>query len=195
MSEQLRTIRLYGKLGAQFGRVHRLAVESTQEAIQALRVLLPGFEREMMTSRDRGVVYAIFVGKKNINQDQLGDPTGGCDIRVAPVMAGSKRGGVLQTIVGAVLIVVGAVISFYGGGAGAPIMQAGMAMMAGGVIQMLSPQQKGVSAKDNPNNGASYNFNGPVNTSAQGNPVPKGYGRLIVGSAVASAGIYAQDQL
>jgi predicted phage tail protein len=64
----------------------------------------------------------------------------------------------------------------------------------GGVAQMLSPQQKGLSSKDSPDNGASYNFNGPVNTQAQGNPVPLLYGRMIVGSAVISAGIYAEDQ-
>ncbi|MNL81044.1 Bacteriophage lambda tail assembly protein I [compost metagenome] len=60
---------------------------------------------------------------------------------------------------------------------------------------MLSPQQKGLSAADGPENGASYNFNGPVNTTAQGNPVPLLYGRMIVGSSVISAGIYAEDQV
>jgi len=71
----------------------------------------------------------------------------------------------------------------------------GIAMVMGGVVQMLSPQQRGLSAKDNPDNGASYNFNGAVNTSAQGNPVPVLYGRMIVGSSVISAGIYAEDQV
>jgi len=36
---------------------------------------------------------------------------------------------------------------------------------------------------------SSYVFNGAVNTTAQGHPVPVGYGRMIVGSAVISAGI------
>ena len=67
-------------------------------------------------------------------------------------------------------------------------------MMLGGVAQLLSPQQRGLSAKDGPENGASYNFNGPVNTTAQGNPVPLLYGELIIGSATVSAGIYSQDQ-
>jgi predicted phage tail protein len=35
--------------------------------------------------------------------------------------------------------------------------------------------------------------NGSVNTSAQGYPVPVGYGRMIVGSAVISAGIVAEE--
>jgi len=59
---------------------------------------------------------------------------------------------------------------------------------------MLSPQQRALSAKDGPNNGASYNFNGPVNTTAQGNPVPLLYGELFVGSSTISAGIYSEDQ-
>lgn len=195
MSEKIRTIRLYGKLGARFGRVHRLAVANAAEAARALCVLLPGFKQELATSEERGIRYAVFVGKENVGEDRLHEPPGNQDIRIAPVLHGSKRGGVLQTIVGVVLVVVGAVISYFGGGLGAPIMKLGAAMILGGVIQMLSPQPRGLSAKDSPNNGASYNFNGPVNTTAQGNPVPILYGRLVVGSAVISGGIYAEDQM
>lgn len=195
MSEKIRTIRLYGKLGARFGRVHRLAVANAAEAARALCVLLPGFKQELATSEERGIRYAVFVGKENVGEDRLHEPPGNEDIRIAPVLHGSKRGGVLQTIVGVVLVVVGAVISYFGGGLGAPIMKLGAAMILGGVIQMLSPQPRGLSAKDSPNNGASYNFNGPVNTTAQGNPVPILYGRLVVGSAVISGGVYAEDQV
>ncbi|SAI70462.1 Phage-related protein%2C tail component [Bordetella ansorpii] len=69
-----------------------------------------------------------------------------------------------------------------------------MALALGGITQMLAPQQRGLSTRDSPDNGASYNFNGPVNTTAQGNPVPVLYGEMFVGSAVVSAGIYAEDQ-
>lgn len=185
--DTLRTIRLYGKLGAQFGRVHRLAVQSTAEAVRALCVLLPGFERELMTSRDHGIAYACFLGKTNIGRDQLQLSAGAEDIRIAPIMAGAKA-GFIQTIVGAFLVVAGLYLNM-------PILvNMGVSMMVGGVVQMLSPQQQQTSAKDSAANGASYNFNGPVNTTAQGNPVPVLYGRMIVGSAVISAGILAQDQ-
>lgn len=194
--ENLRTIRLYGKLGAQFGRVHRLAVESTAEAIRALCVLVPGFERELMTSRDRGVRYACFLGKKNIGRDDLSLSGGVADIRIAPIVTGAKSGGVLQFIAGAVLVVAGYVVTGLSYGWAAPVggamIKMGVAMMIGGVVQMLSPQQSASGAKG-PDNGASYNFTGPVNTTAQGNPVPVLYGRMIVGSAVISAGILAQD--
>ncbi|MGY2398772.1 tail assembly protein [Pseudomonas sp. SDO5271_S396] len=148
----------------------------------------PGFERHMTESASRGIRYAVFVGKQNIGDGDLDKPAG-CDvIRIVPVIAGSKRAGLLQTIVGVVLI---ALSPFTNGATLAP----GLALTAGGVIQMLSPQAKGLGTQDGPNNRPSYSFNGPVNTSVQGNPVPLLYGRMIVGSAVISAGIYSEDQM
>ncbi len=191
MTDRLRTIRLYGKLGATYGRVHHLAVNSAREAIRALCVLLPGFEAELMAAHERGVAYAVFNGRQNLSRDELENPPGRSDIRIAPMLQGSKRAGALQTIIGAVLVVVGAITYSYGGGA---LVSVGLSLMAGGVLQMLAPQKNGTSTQDQADNQASYNFNGPVNTSAQGNNVPLGYGRCIGGSAVISGGIYAEDQ-
>lgn len=186
--DNLRTIRLYGSLAKQFGRVHRLAVESTAEAVRALCVILPGFQTELMTSGERGIKYACFLGKTNISKDDLQLSGGADDIRIAPVMAGAKAGGILQFIAGAILVVAGYFT------ANPMLMNLGISMALGGVVQMLSPQQAGTSAADTPENTPSYVFNGPVNTTAQGNPVPLLYGRMVVGSAVISAGILAQEQ-
>lgn len=41
-AEPVRTIRLYGVLGATFGREYRLSVASPKEAIRALSVIVPG---------------------------------------------------------------------------------------------------------------------------------------------------------
>jgi predicted phage tail protein len=188
----VRTVRLSGKLGAQFGRVHRLAVASTAEAVRALSVMIPGFERELMTSRDRGVAYACFLGKKNIGLDQLHLSGGTEDIRISPRIAGAKSGGFLQIVLGVALIAAAVFIPGVGTFASTMISM-GASMAIGGVLQMLVPQQSTSAAAD-VDNGASYNFNGPVNTTAQGNPVPVLYGRMVVGSAVISAGILAQDQ-
>ena len=202
--EKLRTIRLYGYLGKMFGRVHQLAVSSTAEAIRALCVTCPGFEKELMTSKDRGIGYACFIGKKNITEDHLGHPVGDSDIRIAPIVQGSKSGGLFSIIIGAALLITApmlvnpATMAMLGeGGAmmlGAGVASAGKMLMLSGVVQALSPQQKGLSTRDGPDNGASYNFNGPVNTTAQGNCVPLLYGELIVGSATISAGIFSEDQ-
>lgn len=200
MTDRLRTIRLYGKLGARFGRRFRLAVNSPAEAVHALCTMLPGFQQYLMGAKAKGMEFAVFNGRQNLSRDQLHDPPGQDDIRIAPVLVGSKRGGVLQTIVGVVLIVVGAVASAWGYGAiGQPMMKLGVSMVIGGITQMLSPQPKGLGAKDTPDNAPSYSMNGTVNTQAQGNPVPVAYGGhdskgMFIGSAVISGGILAEDQ-
>ena len=204
----LRTVRLYGKLGTKFGRIHRLAVSSAAEAIRALCALKPGFERELMTSRDRGIGYAVFLGKKNLKQEQLIEEADNRDIRIAPMLQGAAFGGIFQIIVGVILVVVacftfGASLAAMAGleaaAAGTELAvalgQFGLSMMLGGVLQMLAPQPAGLHARNSPANTPSYTFNGVVNTTAQGGAVPIGYGRMMVGSAVISAGIYSADKL
>ncbi|WP_175739669.1 tail assembly protein [Burkholderia ambifaria] len=193
MTETLREVRLYGIAGTRFGRVHRLAVSSTAEAVRALSVLVPGFRRFLLEARDNGLTFAVFNGRRNLSEDDLDAPVGNDAIRIAPVIIGSKSGGLFQTIFGAALMVVGAVASFYGQPWGAQLMGLGASMALGGIVQMLSPQQTGLAGVND--NGTSYYFNGPVNSAAQGEPVPLVYGEMVVGSKVASSGIYTEDQV
>ncbi|MGV6491397.1 tail assembly protein [Stenotrophomonas rhizophila] len=200
MAERLRTIRLYGKLGARFGRKFRLAVNSPAEAVRALCALLPGFQQYLTRASEDGVAFAVFIGKQNLTNDQLLDPPGQEDIRIAPVLAGSKRGGVLQVIVGIILVVVGTYTSIFSAGGTSPLIGLGWSMIVGGVMQMLAPQPRGLGSQDSVENRPSYSMNGTVNTQAQGNPVPVAYGGhdtkgMLVGSAVISGGIMAEDQL
>lgn len=194
MTERMRTIRLYGQLGSRFGRSFRLAVNSPAEAIRALCAIVPGFQQYLAKAKEQGMAFALFIGKQNISKDQLQDPPGADDIRIAPVLLGSKRGGVLNIILGVVLIVVGA----YTGNVN--LIYSGAVMAIGGVVQMLGPQPKGLGSQDSVENRPSYSMNGTVNTQAQGNPVPVPYGGhdtkgMLVGSAVISGGIMAEDQL
>lgn len=193
-SGELTTIRLYGEAGRLFGRVHYMAVQTAAEAVRALCSQIPGLERYLTESKDKGYGFAVFYGKRNLDEEQLGQSCDGEDIRIAPIILGSKSGGWFNIIVGAVLVVVGAVLSFYGFGIGAPLIKMGVGLMIGGVVQMLAPTPKGSSAQDRPENQPSYAFNGPINTQAQGNPVMVLYGDVIAGSAVLSAGISAVDQ-
>jgi predicted phage tail protein len=190
VSDKVRTIRLYGVIGARFGRVHRFAVSSTAEAMRALCTQVAGFEKFLMNAKDNGLTFAVFNGRRNLGEKELEYPVGDDEIRIAPVLVGSKKAGLFQTILGAALIVVGVLTSAYGGGS---LIGLGASVALGGVMQMLSPQTAGL-AGTGPDNGTSYYFNGPVNSSAQGEPVPLVYGRMRVGSKVISAGIYAQDQ-
>lgn len=186
LDEKPKTIRLYGKLGTKFGREHKFVCRSTAEAMAALCHMVKGFKQELMESKDKGISYAVFIGKENIDEDGLKAPVGNNDIRIAPVVSGSGRG--LQLVGGIVLAVVG----FYT--ANPYLIAAGVGLAAGGAVQYLTKISTGNTSVDSVDNGASYNFNGPVNVSAQGNPVPVHYGEMIVGSITVSGDMYAEDQ-
>lgn len=200
MQELMTQIELGGVLGKTFGKTHHRLISTVHEATRALAATIPGFEKYMITSDRRGLTYAVFRGKKNIGKDDLGFPVTKDVIRIVPVVIGGKKAGVLQTILGAVLVVVGAVVGVMtswtgvGGVIGSAMVSAGIGMMAGGVIQMLSPQPGGLASKQSADNQASYAFGGVTNTAAQGYPVPLGYGRRRIGGAIISAGIYVEDQ-
>lgn len=192
MDKPLKKVVLYGPMRKRFGREFELAVSSPKEAIHALCMQVEGFKKYLFDSKANGLTFAIFIGKRNIGEDGLHDPAGSDEIRIAPIIQGSKRAGALQTIVGAVLIVVGAIL--YYTPVGMPLIKLGVSLALGGVVQMLSPQPKGLGAKDDPGNMPSYSMDGAVNTQAQGNPVPVCYGGpLIIGGAIISGGIYAED--
>lgn len=194
----MKTILLLGELGKRFGREHRLDVKSPAEAIRALVANFPALEKHLMNSGKR-VRYRVMVGEQTLpGAERLHDPAGENEvIKFIPVIVGAKGDGLFQTIMGAVLIVVGFVLSFTPLAPVSPYLYAmGAAMMLGGVAQMLTPTPKtttNVPDYTEQSNTQSYVFNGAVNVTAQGNPVPIGYGRMLVGSAVISAGIQTVD--
>jgi len=185
------TIRLYGAMGARFGRVHRahLDTNTPAEAVRYLCSQFPAARAYLTGAKDKGVGFAVFRGKENIGADNLKEPVGSDEIRIAPIVMGSKNGGVFQIIVGIVLLA----ISYFVPVLAPYLAPIGWGMIVGGVVQLLTPVPKGGKAQDRPDNAPSYVFSGAVNTQAQGNPVPLLYGRMIVGSAVISAGINAED--
>lgn len=198
MQEVMTQIELGGILGKTFGKTHHRLISTVHESTRSLAATIEGFEKFMISSNRRGLTYAVFKGKKNIGVDDLGYPVTTDVIRIVPVVIGSKKAGSLQTILGAVLVVVGVAIGYFTGGVlssvGYGAAKLGAAMMLGGVVQMLSPQASGLASKQDSANQASYAFGGVTNTASQGYPVPVGYGRRRVGGAIISAGIYVEDQ-
>jgi len=168
------TILLYGQL-RQFGRSFRLSVRSPAEAIKALCVQIPGFERFLSNAKSRGIEFAVFRGRKALGEGEL-EFSGTGEIRIAPVITGSKRAGLLQTIIGAILIAVSFIPGFQ------VLAAPGIALVAGGVIQMLSPQAGGLKTSAAPENTPGYAFGSAKNTTASGNPVPLCYGKRRVGA-------------
>ena len=194
----MRKVILYGRLGKLFGRVHHLAVQSVAEAIRALDANHPGlagFAAHLRKYSAPG--YTVRVDDAFQSKDELHMQSDGA-IRIAPVTRGSgKNGGVLQVILGIVLVVVawytpvgwtvlGTSIS------SGSVMMLGASMILGGVMQMINKPPE-FDMKERPESKASYSYDGVVNTSHQANPVPVCYGRVRVGSQVVSASITTEE--
>lgn len=190
----LKTIKLYGILAKKFGKEFHLAVENTREAMRALCVQVPGFEHFMLHAHEQGLEFAVFQDKQNISETELDMSTSAKVIKVVPKVKGA--GGAVQTIIGAVLVVVGIVVtgmSFGSAGAvGAALIGAGVGMMVGGIAMMLMPKVENQDQNQDGNK-ANKGFGGAVTTVAQGNPVPVLYGQREVGGFIASAGQYPED--
>ncbi|EFU1623240.1 tail assembly protein [Salmonella enterica] len=194
-TEVMTNIKLSGSLAKMFGRAHQRLISTPREVFRALSVTVPGFEKYLNTSKARGLTYAVMVGKINISESDLDFPNAGQEIRIVPVIMGSKRSGILQTILGAALVAVSIWIPGVSIAASNMMFAAGASMALGGIAQMLSPQPGGLASKQDADNKASYAFGGVTNTTAQGNPVPLAYGKRRIGGAIISAGIYVEDKM
>lgn len=198
MSGQTRKIILHGELEKRYGREHNLAVQNPAEAIRALCSQNPCLHNFLITSEQRNVGYKVIV-----DEDEMEDPHRlvlpfSKTMHVVPVIGGAKN-GLLGIVLGAALIVasfylpVTPLIAGLGASFSSIAFGIGTSLVLGGVAGILAPTPKTSAGAAQPTNLPSYTFNGAVNTTAQGNPVPVGYGRMIIGSAVASAGISADD--
>lgn len=191
----LKKIRLYGVLARKFGKEFHLAVDNTREAMRALSVQVPGFEHFMLHAHEQGLEFAVFQDKQNISETELDMSTSAKVIKVVPKVRGA--GGVVQTILGAVMIAAafitgGTSMAAWGALQGA-LFGAGVGMMVGGVAQMLMPKVEAIQDQNQDGNKANKGFGGAVTTVAQGNPVPVLYGQREVGGFIASAGQYPED--
>ncbi len=195
-------IKLSGSLARKFGRVHRRQLDGSDvwESIRALKATIQGFDAEIKRLDGLGLRFAVFRNRKNVGMGEFA--RGGVrEVRIVPIVGGSKRGGLLQTVIGVALIAAATIATggfgaaFAAGAGGWGVAAAvGASMAIGGVIQMLSPQAKGLSMSGAPENMPSYAFGAAKNTTASGNPVPICIGKRRWGGAIISASIYAEDK-
>ena len=178
-------VRFYGSL-KQFGAEFRLDCKTPAEVVQALTSQIPKLRQFIQQG-----LFTVRVGREyldnryleqGLNQHLKDDST----VHFTPVLKGSKKAGLFQTIVGAVMVVVGAVFQQY------YLVGAGIAMVAGGVAQMLTKMPPMSTGKDAERK-QSTSFSNLSNMAAQGRPMPLAYGRIRVGSLIISQGIETMD--
>jgi len=202
----LSKIRVYGRLARFLGERSFDADISTP--IDSLRFLLANFpdvECHMMEQS-----YKIKVGKDEIDETELFNPSGIQEIKIIPVVTGSD--GLGRVLTGVALV---AAVGFTGGfgtfasgtgffgsaglgfGAAGGAAGAGLAAAAGnfgiylalsGAAQMLTPVPTPPGVSEDPQS-QNFSFSGVQNTSRAGTALPVIYGEIFAGSLVVSAGI------
>nr|BAR22151.1 phage tail assembly protein [uncultured Mediterranean phage uvMED] len=196
----LNKIKLYGRLARFIGeRSFEAEVTTPAQAIKFLLANFPKLEKHMMEQN-----YCVKIGNYDIDSSELEHPVGKQEIKIIPVVTGSR--GLTKFIIGAV--VVGAVIATggaagvglgAGGGLGFGVAGGGFSALAlagniglymalSGAAEMLTPVPKPPGVSDDPQS-VNFSFNGVQNTGRAGAPIPVVYGEIFTGSLVVSAGI------
>lgn len=194
-------VRFYGSL-KQFGSEFNLDCKTPAEVVHALTSQIPKLRQFIQQG-----LFTVRVGREyldnryleqGLNQHLKDDAT----VHFTPVLKGSKRAGLFQTIVGAVMVVVGAVTSWAGGSA---LVVAGIGLMAGGAAQMLTkmPTMRGVTQtgavkpestkSKQEEKKQSTSFSNLSNMVAQGKSMPLAYGLIRTGTLVISQGVETMD--
>lgn len=196
-------LELLGELGNKYGSTHLLDIKTPAEAIRALNANFKDFRSYMEDSEKNGVAYRVLSNEEDVDIADIHNPASKT-IKIVPVMMGAG-GGLGKIVLGAALIAASiylpgssfawSSIAAYDTAAVIATMASyvGTSLIISGASQMLSPTPNAPNYGGNDERSPSYLYNGAVNTTAQGFPVPIGYGRLIVGSAVVSAGSDAVD--
>ena len=194
----LRDIHLHGQLGARFGAVHQLDVQTAAEAVRALSMLLPGFAGAIRDGSWHVVRGASIEDGLDLDATEVVDfRLGAADLHLVPAVGGAKDGGaMLKTVLGVALV--GAAFAFSGGTLAAPIMMGalntgmvwgnvamiGVGLALSGVSSFLSPEEKSKEDRD-----SSFTMQGPSSAHEEGMPVPLIYGEIITGGMPISGGI------
>ena len=176
----MKKVYLHGSLGEKFGKEWTLNVRSASDAFSAINANVDGFVEYLSQRARDGVSYTITT--KNINEIK---PDGNClkhfvtrnnldmnlsskEIHIAPMAQGSMG----------LFVGLTATQAFFA--------KLFVAIVASVVIQGILNSLFKPPKREDPTTTKSYLFQGAQNRQQQGIPVPLGYGRLRVGSAVVS---------
>jgi predicted phage tail protein len=205
---------LYGELQNKFGDEFRFNIGSAKEALLAINANRRGFLDEIKKLGSRGVFYRVIVDDQVIQDPKELEITKvPQEVHIVPIVWGAGKNGALIAIGAVLMIATAGAAGFLGpafssvlGGIGSTTVMgaagAGSFSMLGtalfgigaslalqGVMGMLYPPPKPDFNQEVAAGGKSYLFGGKSNNTSQGQAVPVGYGRLLIGSSQISANL------
>jgi predicted phage tail protein len=199
----MKTLVLHGALAAEFGETFRMNVPGIAQAIR----LMDCNTRGRFSKALYGKYYEFRWGDRVLkDESEVAYPTSADVLHIEPVVEGNIKGlfGLFAglPVVGAAFAPLGIPLGgAFGGAAGA----AGLGALGGfgaifkgvlllGVLYLISsaltpdaPEDKEADQRN------SFLFDGAVNTTSQGGPVPLVYGLIRTGSVLIQGGIEIED--
>ncbi|MER0138806.1 tail assembly protein [Klebsiella quasipneumoniae] len=192
-------VQLGGALANRFGRHWHLRASNAAQAINLIDANKPGLNAWIRRNAKVYDRYHIQITTKSgatwsVDETEYMMKGAGEEVEkigITPIQkgGGGKTLGYVQVAIGAAMVVIGAFTTIFTAGTSSALVVAGMSMMMGGLAQILSPQAKNPEVRQADNSDSFY-FDGPQNTTNQGNPVQLNYGEeILVGSQIASSSI------
>lgn len=182
-------VRFYGDL-EKYGKRFNLDVMTAGEALKALLFQMPGLQRHMNNGLYRLRISGEDISEKDLKKSMSSVLSENAVIHIVPKVIGAKN-GIFSFIAGAILVVVGIIISGASYGSlsafSGPMIGIGVGLMAGGLVSMLTKLPQTNIDDSTTNNNTS--FSNLDNAVTQGQPIPLCYGEMMIGSKTLSQGI------
>lgn len=208
----LRTVVLHGDLAARFGASFDLDVKSPVEAVRALIVQIRGFRQAFREGHYRVLKIRERRPAADLDLDELKLRLGSArEIHIVPVIAGAASGWG-KVLAGVAIIglaiaapyalgMAGGLSATFGGISAigfsgisfGSIAGFGALMALSGVAAMLTTPPKLAGGSASQDRKDSFLFGSGENVTAQGVPVPVGFGEFVTGSVVISAGLSTEE--
>jgi len=179
-----RNIYLKGRMGKLFGEHHRLNCKTVQEAMHAIDTMKGGVRQYLMDCTENNVKFTVQKGEEFLTNQTAGIELAKDDIIITPVPSGAAKDGMKELIIGVLLIIIGLSMGDPGTmSKGAQMLvTVGTQLALNGIVKLMTDEPESLDEQE------STLFNGPINNTKSGIPVPLAYGRMEVGGAVINFG-------
>jgi predicted phage tail protein len=204
---QMTQITLHGILAKEFKKTFSLAIKRPKEVFDAISCSHGNFRNRVVELANQGIHFAVLVdGKKMTTMEELSIASDNQKIDIVPLVCGAGRVGAAIAIIALGVLTAGAGFAigagmgaaFFGSAAGfvsTTLTSVGVGLAMMGLQMALAPKPKMDRPSADVNSAKqSFIFSSKANVAEQGIPVPVGYGRLRVGSAVIQSTIKSYPQ-
>jgi predicted phage tail protein len=189
-------ITLHGILAKEFKKTFSLAIKRPKEVFDAISCSHNNFRNRIVELANQGIHFAVLVdGKKMTTMEELSIASDNQKIDIVPLVCGAGRAGAAIAIIALGILTAGVGLAIGAGFMGTLLTGFGVGLAMMGLQMALAPKPKMERPSADVNSAKqSFIFSSKANVAEQGIPVPVGYGRLRVGSAVIQSTIKSYPQ-